>query len=109
MNRFKQPYVSALVGGYGDEMMLQDPNAPRGCAVMCHFIRGVPGGIEWRTRFWLGYRLQNRKVDFCVPPGERVPADAIKGLAMHNVHEFANYKVLIPEIYKELKGKIFED
>jgi hypothetical protein len=109
MNRFKQPNVSALVGGYGDEMMLQDPKAPRGCAVMCHFIRDVPGGVEWRTRFWLGYRLQNKKADFCVPPGEKVPADAIKGLALHNVHEFANYKVLIPEIHKELEGRVFED
>jgi hypothetical protein len=57
----------------------------------------------------LAVSLQNRKADFCVPPGEKVPANAIKGLALHNVHEFANYKVLIPEIYKELGGRVFED
>lgn len=105
MSRFKQPYVSALVAGYGDQLVLLDKNAPRGCAFMCHIVRDVPGGVEWRTRFWMGYRLQNKKADFCVPPGEKVPAEAIKGLAIHNVYEYANYKVLLPEIYKEYAGK----
>jgi phloretin hydrolase len=108
VSRFRQPYASGLVAGYGDEMMLFDPKAPRGCAFMCHVIRDVPGGIEWRTRFWMGYRLQNKKADFCVPPGEKVPADAIKGLALHNVHEYANFAVLLPKIHKEMGGRIAE-
>ncbi len=108
MSRFKQPYVSALVAGYGDEMMMFVPEAPRGCAFMCHVVRDVPGGVEWRTRFWMGYRLQERKADFVVPPGEKVPVEAIKGLALHNVHEYANYAVMLPKIYKEMGGKIFE-
>jgi len=107
MSRFKQPYVSALVAGYGDEMMMLVPEAPRGCAFMCHIIRDVPGGVEWRTRFWMGYRLQNRKPGFVVPPGEKVPTEAIKGLALHNVHEYANYTVMLPKIYREMGGKIF--
>jgi hypothetical protein len=41
--------------------------------------------------------------------GGGTPADAIKGLALHNVHEYANYTVMLPKIYKELEGKIFED
>ncbi|MCX8021729.1 MAG: hypothetical protein N2745_03045 [Syntrophorhabdaceae bacterium] len=109
MKRFKKPYVSGLVAGYGDEMMLNDPHAPRGCAVMCHILRDVEGGIEWRTRFWMGYRLEKGRADKVLPPGEKVPEEAIRGLALHNAHEFANYKVMLPDIYRELGGKIFED
>ncbi len=105
MSRFHPPNVSGLIGGYGDEMMMLVPGAPRGCAVMCHILRDVPGGVEWRTRFWMGYRLQNRKTDFCVPPGVQVPAEAIRGLAIHNVMEFSNFAVMLPKVYKEFGGK----
>ena len=72
---------------------------------MCHILRDVPGGVEWRTRFWMGYRLQNRKADCCIPPGIQVPVEAIKGLAVHNVMEFSNFAVMLPKIYKEFGGK----
>lgn len=105
MARFKPPNVSALVGGYGDEQSLINRNLPTGCAIMCHIIRDVPGGVELRTRFWMGYRIQNRKPDFCVPPGEKVPAEVVQGLAVHNEYEFANLRTLLPEIYSELQGR----
>lgn len=59
MKRFRQPHISALVAGYGDELSMVDKDAPRGCAVMCHAFRP----------------------DLCVPPGEKIPAEAIQDLA----------------------------
>lgn len=110
VSRVKQPYVSTVIGGYGDETVLHDPDAPRGCAFMVHFVRDVLGGVEWRTRFWMGYRLQNKKADFVLPPGAAVPVEAVQGLAVHNVHEYSNFKVMLPEVFKEFGGRpIFED
>ncbi len=110
MDRFKQPYVSAMVGGNGDEEMLMQTNAPAGGALMCHIIRDVPGGVEWRTRFWFGYVVRNKKFDRFLPPGEVIPVSVVQGLALHNVREFSNLRVLLPEIYKEYGHlPIFED
>lgn len=110
MDRFHQPNVATVIGGYGDELVLHDPDAPRGCAFMVHFIRDVEGGVEWRTRFWMGYRLQNGKADCTIPPGEAVPEEAVKGLAVHNAHEYANFKGMLPAVYAEFGDRpIFED
>ena len=35
---------------------------------MCHFIRKIPGGVEFRTRFWMGYTLIRGK-PVCMLPG----------------------------------------
>ena len=71
---------------------------------MCHIFRKFPGGLEHRTRFWMGYRMSDGKPELSLPPGVAVPAEAIQGLARHNVHEFSNLALLLPEIYKEFGG-----
>ena len=73
---------------------------------MCHFIREMPGGIEFRTRFWMGYTLIDGKPVHMLPYGIKVPVEAIQGLAQHNVEEYSNLRVVLPEIYDELGGRI---
>ena len=36
-----------------------------------------------------------------------VPADAVQGLARHNVKEFTRYRDFLPRIYKELGGSLY--
>ncbi len=104
--RFKQPYVSTFAGGFGWAVAVDKKDesitAP---AMMCHIFRDIPGGIEHRTRFWMGYRLSNGKPELTLPPGIAVPQAAVQGLARHNVKEFANLAVVLPQVYAEFGGR----
>ena len=104
MSRFHAPNVAAVYGGFGfDQARDAKPSDIRAPAIMCHFIREIDGGVEFRSRFWMGYKLIDRKPVLAIPPGESVPMDAVYGLANHNVHEYCNLKSLLPEIWAEFK------
>jgi phloretin hydrolase len=101
MSRFHAPNVAWTVGGFGIQEPRQGPpmKAP---AIMLHFCREIDGGIEFRTRFWMGYRI-NKGHGMCVlPHGIRLPIQAPMGLAYHNVMEYSNLASFLPEIYAEL-------
>lgn len=73
--------------------------------IMMHYCREVEGGVEFRTRFWLGYRY-NKGIPMCVlPHGVIVPEVAPMGLALHNVEEYCNLASFLPEIYEEFGKK----
>ena len=107
MTRWKEPYVSTFVGGFGwstpAKKMDRSIKAP---SLMCHIFRQAPDGLEHRTRFWMGYRMSENKPELVLPPGITVPEAAVQGLARHNVHEFSNLGILLPEIYKEFGGRM---
>lgn len=107
MTRWKEPYVSTFVGGFGWSCPADKiDNAIKAPSLMCHIFRRVPGGLEHRTRFWMGYRMSQGKPELVLPPGVSVPAMAIQGLARHNVREFTNLGILLPEIYKEFGDRM---
>ena len=107
MSRWKEPYVSTFAGGYGWACAVNKTDesitAP---ALMCHIFRPIPGGLEHRTRFWLGYRFSGGKPELSLPPGVKVPVAAVQGLARHDVKEFKNFGAFLPEIYKEFGGRM---
>lgn len=107
MSRWKEPFVSTFAGGFGWACAVdKNDESITAPAMMCHIFRTIPDGIEHRTRFWMGYRFSNGKPELSLPPGINVPVAAVQGLARHNVKEFKNLGVLLPEIYKELGGKM---
>jgi hypothetical protein len=107
MARWKEPYVSTFVGGFGwSGPANKTDRSIKAPSLMCHIFRQVPGGLEHRTRFWMGYRMNKARPELSLPPGIAVPAMAVQGLARHNVHEFSNLGVLLPEIYKEFGGRM---
>ncbi len=83
MSRFHAPNVAAVYGGYGfDQPQGAKPSDIRAPAIMCHFIRELrTGGIEFRSRFWMGYKLIDRQPVLVIPPGESVPVEVRFGLA----------------------------
>jgi hypothetical protein len=107
MARFHAPNVGTIVAANGVSLMLNPPpgvpnfKAP---AFMIHFIREVPRGIEYRTRFWLGYHILNRKPWFLLPGGVRIPEFVSRGLAIHNVCEYTNLGSFLPQLYEEQNG-----
>jgi hypothetical protein len=104
MTRFHSPNVETVVGGFGINAGTFDvppPSFVRGGSIMMHFVRAIPDGIEFRTRFWIGYRFVDR-VPVCVlPPGIAIPENVPRGLFQHNIDEFSNLGSFLPQIYRE--------
>ena len=102
MSRWREPYVSTFAGGFGWAVAVNKTDesitAP---ALMCHIFRQHPQGLEHRTRFWMGYRMSNGRPELTLPPGVKVPAAAVRGLARHNVCEFTRWGEFLPRIHRE--------
>lgn len=78
-----------------------DPGAS--AEVMCHFVREVEGGIELRSRFWLGWHIINGREVRMQPKNETTPLEKPRLLLKHNMKEFANLANLLPQIFEEEK------
>nr|MDO8082087.1 hypothetical protein [Candidatus Freyarchaeota archaeon] len=95
MSRFKSPNVGTAI-----------------CTMfMCHFIREIKGGVELRSRFWLGYKIENKKpvLDTSNPitSNADVVRVIIKELTLHSIIEFANLAKILPKVYAEETKKTF--
>lgn len=107
MSRWQEPLVSTFAGGFGWACAVnKGDDAMAAPSLMCHIFRQSPGGLEHRTRFWMGYRMSGGKPELSLPPGVSVPVFSVQGLARHNVKEFKNFGVLLPQIYSECGGRI---
>ena len=109
MDRFKSPNIGTLVAANGSAKMLNPPPGipdQKSAAFMMHFVRETPDGVEFRTRFWMGYHILNKKPHYCLPKTAKLPEIVAKGLAMHNVEEYTNLASFLPQIYEEQKGMI---
>jgi phloretin hydrolase len=71
--------------------------------IMCHFVREVEGGIELRTRFWMGWTVKDGQDVKGLPDGFRCPPMGPMALLLHNIKEFTNLAALLPRIYGEEK------
>ena len=94
MTRFKSPNAGTAICGGG---------------FMCHFIREIDGGVELRTRFWLGWTVVDKKpVRGQGPLSESVPNQefVLKTITLHNIKEFTNLAKILPLVYAEERGKL---
>jgi phloretin hydrolase len=70
-----------------------------------HVGREIPGGIELRSRFWIGWAINNRKA---VRVGKEVPRrdfeGLARGLAYHCPKEYYNLAAILPGLYAENSG-----
>jgi len=78
-------------------------------ALMVHMFYDAPeGGLIHRTRFWMGYRFNEKdKPELCLPPGVSVPVEAVQGLARHNVKEYTRWREFLPRIHAELGSGMY--
>ncbi len=104
MNKFNSKAVTVVGGNGVSQAHSGGPKAP---AIMLHLFREIPGGVESRTRFWMGYHMIDKKPCKLLPEGIQVPIQAPMGLAFHNVEEYSNLAAILPSLYKEMEGKIF--
>lgn len=82
---------------------------------MCHFVRGVEGGVEMRSRFWIGNQITlypstpllwpiNRMLNTAFVRSKAVPSRAPECLARHCAQEYANLAALLPELWQRYGG-----
>jgi hypothetical protein len=110
MDKFAASPTKEIVGGYGtSEFRFAKGAEFKKPAVMMHTMREIEGGIEFRTRFWMGARIVEGKALNVTPPWVRIPIQAPMGLAFHNVVEFSNLASILPEIYAEYGDRPFEE
>lgn len=73
--------------------------------IMTHFVRETEEGIELRSRFWIGYKLENGQVVKVIPDGVSIPLEVPKCLLDHNLKEFSHLAKILPLVYEENKNK----
>jgi hypothetical protein len=100
MTRFRRPAAGTIVGA---QIWMTNP-PPRKPVLILHFIREVPGGIEYRTRLWMGYLLEGGRPVCVLPEGEAVPPEMPKAALQHNIEEYTHLRVLLPQLYAEFGG-----
>ncbi len=71
-----------------------------------HLVRNIPGGIEVRDRFWVGHQIVDKKPVLSLSPGAAIPDEAAQGLFLHDVQEFDNLAVILPQLYREQEGRV---
>lgn len=99
VSRYRQPFAATMVGANVTVTLLG--GGPPSQAVLVHLIRDIPGGIEYRTRLWMGYSIVDRKPVLTLPPGARIPEEAVWGSLEHDVLECENFRAVVPDIYAE--------
>lgn len=70
-------------------------------AVMCHTVRETAEGVEFRSRFWMGYHFINGEPVKLLPEGIRIPVPVVAGLATHNVAEYSRLAAILPKLYEQ--------
>ncbi len=79
---------------------------------MCHFARETGEGIELRSRFWIGERIEfysaagrpvNPILNTSLVRSKAVPKRAPEALARHCAQEYANLASLLPELWARFR------
>ncbi len=76
--------------------------------IFFHAVREVPGGIEYRSRYWLNHTLENDKpVQTKFPlPGKKIILSMARCNCIHSLTEYNNLASILPSLYEETGGKI---
>ncbi|MCC8141901.1 MAG: phloretin hydrolase [Lachnospiraceae bacterium] len=92
---------AALITGNGFTIGHDDiPDIP---AVMTHFVRPAEGGCVLRSRFWIGWMIEEGHAICCIPESLMIPPEVPRSLLLHNIKEFSNLSKILPSIYEEEK------
>jgi len=96
MGAFRKGALTAVSANLG----MHEPKSK--LVAFTHVAREILGGIELRSRFWLGWNIVAKKP---VRVGQDVPAEVIagicKGLAYHCPKEYHNLAAILPKVYAE--------
>ena len=104
---FKRPadfgYDESIIGTKKCESMVCAIGESSCAAAMTHKWYPYKDGVMFVSRFWIGMGVVDGKIVKTLPEGVRIPEIVPRGLFAHNIKEFTNLAVILPEVYKENK------
>jgi len=101
MSMFTEPGISRA---YCANVLFDALNIPFN--VFFHAVREVEGGVEYRSRYWIGYTMKKgRPVRPLLPLPYRMK-DLARNNCLHSLTEYNNLASFLPQLYKEMGGKI---
>ncbi|MEW6554717.1 MAG: hypothetical protein AB1384_10580 [Actinomycetota bacterium] len=71
-----------------------------------HAVREVDGGVEYRSRYWLGYTMKGGAPVRVKRPLPYKMSDLARNNCIHSLIEYNNLASFLPQIYGEMGGKI---
>jgi len=76
--------------------------------IIFHAIREVPGGIEYRSRYWLTYMFDRKGniVQSMFPRPKALVLAFARNNCIHSLIEYNNLASILPSLYREMEGKI---
>jgi phloretin hydrolase len=104
LSKFKEPNISIAVAA---NCLVDRQSLP--INVFFHAIRRVNGGVEYRSRYWLGYSMKNgvpaiKKINRLMP--KWMMMHMARNNCIHSLMEYNNLASFLPKLYKEMNGKI---
>lgn len=93
MDQFKAPNT---LGAISANLSISETKTPM--VAFTHFVREIEGGVECRSRFWLGWQIINKEP---IIVNNEIPLELIEGLANHCPKEYANLAAILPSVYAE--------
>lgn len=104
LNKFKEPNISRA---YLANVIVDKNNMA--INTFFHAVREVEGGVEFRSRYWLGYSMVDGVL---VRKNKFVPKKIMRHMArnncIHSLTEYNNLASFLPQLYTEMNGKIDE-
>ena len=95
VNFLNRPGIGTVLTAY---IAVGSPN------VGIHYYRPIPGGVELRTRYWMGYELKDakliRKLD-----GPQPTEELVRQFTLHNMTEYPHLAKFLPSLYAEEGNK----
>ncbi len=101
MAMFKEPEISRA---YCANVILDLLKTPFN--VFFHAVREVNGGVEYRSRYWLGYTMKNGSPVRVKRPLPYKMSDLARNNCLHSLMEYNNLASFLPQLYGEMGGKI---
>lgn len=93
MARFKVPNT---LGAVSANLSISETKTPM--VAFTHFVRAIEDGVEYRSRFWLGWQIEDKKPRIV---DNKIPLELVEGLAHHCPKEYANLAAILPSVYAE--------
>jgi phloretin hydrolase len=104
MSKFKEPEITRAICANVNTDILKTP-----LSTIMHAVRKVDGGVEYRSRYWLGYTMKKNapvRVKRFIYFSPYKIRDLARNMCLHSLIEYNNLASFLPKLYEEMDGKI---
>jgi len=101
MSMFKEPEISRA---YCANVIINAVRIPFNA--FFHAVRKVEGGVEYRSRYWIGYTMKAGRPTRVKVPLPFKMMDLARNNCLHSLTEYNNLASFLPQLFQEVGGTI---